>query len=148
MTHGMIRRPVVVVTFTLALLACAAPATPPPSIVAIAELLKPAGVSMELMKPARLSGRECSQDEAVATARAAHAGRPPGEPEPMIGHVELYAAAVSVVARPVRGVPGGSHVAWLVALADSQATELVIVDADTCAVVAYDASPSARDFLP
>ena len=146
-SRSMLRRRFVLMTLTLAVVACAAPATPPPSIVAIAELLKPAGVSMQLMDPVRLAGRQVSQDDAVAAARAAHADRPRGEPEPVIDHVEVYAAAVSILPRPLRGVPGGKHVAWLVALVDSQATELVIVDSDTGAVIEYDASPSASDFV-
>lgn len=148
-SRSKVRRVVVLGALTLALVACAAPATPPPNILAIAELLKPAGVSIELMDPVRLAGRQVSQDDAVDAALAAHADRPPGEPEPAIDHVEVFAAAVSILPRPVRGVPGGNHVAWLVALVDrSQATELVIVDSDSGAVIVYDASPSALDLLP
>jgi hypothetical protein len=49
---------------------------------------------------------------------------------------------------PFRRGAGGNHVVWLVALIDSQATDMVIVDADSGAVVAYDASPSASDLMP
>jgi hypothetical protein len=127
------------------------PSTPPPRFTAVSELLAVGGVQVELVDPARLAGFPVSQDAAVATARAAHQERGPGEPEPEIGAVEVYAANVSVVARPKRGIAGGSHVAWLVALVnadDPAGAEVVIVDAINGAVVPYDSSPLGIDALP
>jgi hypothetical protein len=53
--NGAIRQYLVVAALSLAVLACAVPTTPPPSIVAIAELLKPAGVNVELLSQRDLS---------------------------------------------------------------------------------------------
>ncbi len=126
------------------------PLAPSPRFTAVAELLAVGGVHIELVDPARIAGAPVSQDEAVATARTAHQARGLGEPKPEIGAVEVYAANVTVVARPRRGIPGGSHLAWLVALVnadDPAGAEVVIVDAVNGAVVPYDSSPLVIDAL-
>ena len=116
----------------------------------MARLLEPGGVSIELLDPSRLDGSPVSREAAERIAREAHAVRGPGETEPVIDHVETYAANVTVQARPRRQVPGGTHTAWLVALveSDANAAELVIVDSITGRVVPYDSSPVGVELLP
>lgn len=124
--------------------------TPPPRFDGIAKLLEPGGVSMELLDPSRLDGSPVSREAAERIAREAHAVRGPGELEPVIDHVETYAAKVTVQARPRLQVPGGTHTAWLVALVepDVNAAELVIVGSTSGSVVPYDSSPVGVELLP
>jgi hypothetical protein len=127
------------------------PETPPPRLVSIATLLEPGGVTITMMDPARLVGLPVTREQAAATARAVHARRGHGEVELPVGSIEVYPATVTIVPRPRRGITGGSHVAWLVALVnadDQNVAELVIVDAATGAVVPYEAAPLAVDALP
>lgn len=127
-----------------------ATSTSPPRLEAIKGLLEPGGVSMELVDPSRLAGLPVSRDAAEVIARKEHTIRGPGEPEPPIGHIETWAATVTVQPRPLQQIAGGTHTAWLVALVlpDNIGSELVIVDATTGAVVRTDSSPAGMESLP
>ena len=142
-------RLVVALTIATMLAACGAiTGTPPPRFEAIKGLMEPGGVSMEFIDPSRLGGLPISRAAAEAAAREQHAARGPGEREPIVDHLETWAASVTVAGRP--GIPGGTHTAWLVALVEPGGigAEMVIVDATSGAVVATDSSPLGTEFVP
>ena len=148
---GILAAPKVVIALALAtmLAGCGVvTGTLPPRFEAIKTLMAPGGVGMEFIDPSQLAGLPISRAAAEAAARTQHAVRGPGEREPVVDHLETWAASVTLTPRP--GIPGGTHTAWLVALVepDGIAAELVIVDANSGAVVATDSSPLGTEFLP